>query len=371
MTQVPSPGSRTDLGHVFVALDGLRGVAAISVLLFHYGIHLGWNFLPNASLAVDFFFALSGFVIAHAYEKRLRAGQSFGDFMRRRVIRLYPLYWVGLTLPLLLIGLEAAFQLPHFNRTRTFAAYLFGLLFLPTPSALSPVDDFVFPLNDPAWSLSLEIGANALYAAFAIKLTDRRLTALILIAAAALVASALTWHGLDLGNTWSQYLGGWARVLWSFFAGILLYRLYDRRERRALTPWAGIVLILAILAIFALPRSGPAMGLASALVLFPAIIWIGAKVRLTGPASRIASWLGTTSYALYITHVPLLGLGLLACRLLGIEPERAFLPSILVGAVGALAVAWLLDGVFDVPVRRMLQTGLRRPLRAARSDSKP
>ncbi|GGF17222.1 acyltransferase [Aliidongia dinghuensis] len=344
-----------------MALDGLRGVAAISVVIFHYSGHLGYRLLPHASLAVDFFFALSGFVIAHAYERRLREGQRFGDFMRRRLVRLYPLFWIGMTLPLVELGLAAVLRLPHLNSAGALAAYLCGLLFLPVPSVVSPFPGFIYPLNDPAWSLSLEVAVNALYALWATRLTDGRLVALLAAAAVALVAAALFWGGLEIGNSWSTYLGGWSRVLWSFFAGILLYRLYRRRPHGTLGVRTGALLALVVLVLFAMPGTGPWFGLLSALAVFPAIIWIGATVKLTGRAAGLAHWLGTTSYALYITHLPVLGLVLLACREFGVAPEAAFLPSLVAAVLGAVAVAWLLDGIYDIPIRRWLAARGRRP----------
>src|ERR1700722_3197255 len=133
--------------HGFSALDGLRGVAAISIVVFHYSQNLGWELLPNAYLAVDFFFMLSGFVIAHAYEARLRSGQTVAEFMQRRLIRLYPLYWLGTTLPIILIAVAAWFGESHPAGTLTAASYFLGLLFLPTPSNLSVFGSRVFPLN--------------------------------------------------------------------------------------------------------------------------------------------------------------------------------------------------------------------------------
>jgi peptidoglycan/LPS O-acetylase OafA/YrhL len=77
-------------------LDGLRGIAAFSVVFFHL------SFGPNntspiskAYLAVDFFFALSGFVIAKAYEKKLSERLSLFEFIKIRVIRLYPLVFIA------------------------------------------------------------------------------------------------------------------------------------------------------------------------------------------------------------------------------------------------------------------------------------
>ena len=71
---VPEPWSSGGLamrGHQFATLDYLRGVAAFAVCILHFRGELGANLLPHACLAVDFFFVLSGFVLAHAYEQRL------------------------------------------------------------------------------------------------------------------------------------------------------------------------------------------------------------------------------------------------------------------------------------------------------------
>ena len=78
----------------YEALNGMRGVAAICVMLMHASEYLQHDLLPQASLAVDFFFVLSGFVIAHAYGTR-RHG-IFAEFMSRRMVRLYPLFIFGL-----------------------------------------------------------------------------------------------------------------------------------------------------------------------------------------------------------------------------------------------------------------------------------
>ncbi|HEY8254564.1 MAG TPA: acyltransferase family protein, partial [Rhizomicrobium sp.] len=76
----------------FEILDGLRGVAAIAVLVGHASIlFLQSTWVPRKLLAVQFFFMLSGFVITHAYEGKLRAGMTWREFMLRRIIRLYPL----------------------------------------------------------------------------------------------------------------------------------------------------------------------------------------------------------------------------------------------------------------------------------------
>ena len=74
----------------FSTLDGLRGVAAIMVLLYHCD-----QMAPRGYLGVDLFFTLSGFVIARAYGDRLASGMPVGRFVALRLVRLYPMYFVG------------------------------------------------------------------------------------------------------------------------------------------------------------------------------------------------------------------------------------------------------------------------------------
>jgi peptidoglycan/LPS O-acetylase OafA/YrhL len=77
----------------FDVLDGLRGVAALCILIHHWAQCVGASagFLGHAYLAVEFFFLLSGFVISNAYEHKLMQAMSFRRFVLIRVIRLYPL----------------------------------------------------------------------------------------------------------------------------------------------------------------------------------------------------------------------------------------------------------------------------------------
>ena len=82
----------------FENLDGLRGVAALAVVIFHFMEiavpNPNNNFIAHAYLAVDFFFCLSGFVIAYAYDDKM-AAIGIGQFLKRRFIRLHPLVIIG------------------------------------------------------------------------------------------------------------------------------------------------------------------------------------------------------------------------------------------------------------------------------------
>jgi peptidoglycan/LPS O-acetylase OafA/YrhL len=334
-------------------LDGLRGVAAIAVVIYHYSQNFGWELAPNAYLAVDFFFLLSGFVLAHAYQARLQAGQFSGAFMQRRLIRLYPLYWLGTTLAAVPIIAAALLGTAHPGAMRTLASYFLGVVFLPTPAHLSVFNIRVFPLDVPAWSLSLEVGVNALYAFVGRRLTTRRLAAIVLVAAMGLIVAAHHFQTMQLGHNWPTYLGGWIRVFWSFFAGVLAHRIFAD-GRPTLPTFVGVLITLLMIAVFAYRDDGALVGVVSALVLFPAILWIGAQVRLSGAARRLASWLGALSYALYIVHEPIWDALWLLCRLNHRDPRVAFWPSLLGWTLLALACASILNFAYDLPVRAFL-----------------
>src|ERR1700748_3183694 len=87
----------------FEILDGMRGIAAISVVVFHFMeviiTDYSQNFIGHGFLAVDFFFCLSGFVIAYAYDDRIRQ-MGKANFFKARLIRLRPLVILGSVLGL-------------------------------------------------------------------------------------------------------------------------------------------------------------------------------------------------------------------------------------------------------------------------------
>ncbi len=89
----------------FEVLDGLRGTAAVMVVIFHImGMPIAWSdkgqYLHHAAMAVDFFFLLSGFVVAYAYDARWDR-LSVAQFCKRRLIRLHPLVVLGAVLGLI------------------------------------------------------------------------------------------------------------------------------------------------------------------------------------------------------------------------------------------------------------------------------
>lgn len=352
----------------FEVLDGLRGTAALIVVIFHIqGITVMWDgakvVLHHAPLAVDFFFALSGFVIGYAYDDRWER-MGTGRFLALRLIRLHPLVILGA-----LLGLASYLLDPFAGQAQAvplrpvlgaFALCLFALPSWPLANRWTDTH----PLNGPIWTLFQEYIGNLAYALVLRRLRARWLAALAVLSGAALVAGA-TMHGtLDLGSYWETFWMAPVRLFFPFLTGLWLYRV---RERLPDIRIGWLPLSLAMLAAIAAPTLPPAggiklNGLYEALVvvlLFPAILIAG---RHSEPG-RGMLWLckasGRISYPIYITHFPFLYLWMnfvanrhaSAAQLLAIG--TALVPFLLL-------VAWAAHAWWDVPIRARLRGLLGR-----------
>jgi peptidoglycan/LPS O-acetylase OafA/YrhL len=233
--------------------------------------------------------------------------------------------------------------------------YITGILFLPSPYLASgELSEIAFPLNSAAWTLSLEIFINLIFALICRRLTTPRLIVLVALSAIGL-AVALWVHGdPNLGWKWSTYFGGWARVTFSFFAGILLYRLFCLKKQAQLPAWIGAVLALILIADFSSTHMGHFYTLISCVIVFPATIWIGARTSAWEPLHRLYAWLGRTSYAVYITHLPLMGIYLYCAKRINIDARAHTTLAIALCAILSLGIASLLNAVYDTPIRAYL-----------------
>lgn len=344
-------GART----TFVAIDGLRGVAALAVVLFHIPNFLGETVLPGAYLAVDLFLCISGFVLTHAYADRLRAGMSVAAFMRRRIIRLYPLHILSGLLGLayiFMLGSEANFQ------GNGPVCYLFNLLLIPMPIAWDWRAD-IFPLNFVAWSILIELIASLAFARFVHGLMVRRvLYAVILIAALMLVASAMVYGDLNLGVSFIQFPGALVRALFSFCAGIAIASA--RGERPASPTLSFPVIALAALVAMALPVQGGmrmACDLIVVLLLFPALVHGAARCQMAGGMRRWADRLGGASYGVYMLQVPMIAFVASLATALGWPPSMGLGLGFMAGLLG---MAMLVDRHIDRPLRAWLARATMR-----------
>ena len=321
----------------YSTLDGFRGVAAMAIVLLHLE-RPGFQAPAGAHTAVDLFFLMSGFVIAAAYEDRIRTNGTWG-FLRARMIRLYPMFLLGLViLPLYFLALFAANRTWLVEPTGILSSLGASLLFLPSrlSSDLWP-QQALFPLNTPAWSLMLEVVVNLAYGLFLPWLSRRALVFIVLVCGLLLIAGNFHMGGLDLGWGWPTLWWGFPRAGFSFFLGVLIYRTR--------IPRPNIPQILLLAAVQLLLYSPP---LLAVLAGFPVLLILA--TRPGGRTSRIMTALGALSYPLYVIHYPLMhwtGWLYKAVHL----PERWFVPAsvalVLVGAFLALRL-------WDEPVRRYL-----------------
>jgi peptidoglycan/LPS O-acetylase OafA/YrhL len=347
---------------VYGTLDGLRGVAAISVVVLHAPALFGVAGAPSAGLAVDLFFVMSGFIIGHAYEEKMHAGMSSGRFIAVRLIRLYPLFLAGLALGVMEALAETLFgrtQAWTFDQIATAAGA--GLLMLPAPPGeilAAPA----FRLNPPSWSLLFEVLVNIAYGLFLPRLTNRVLIWTIALAAVGLMAVAVFLGDLQVGSYWDTLPLGILRVTYSFFLGVLIYRYRDRLALPAVHPL--IILALAAAIFIAAPGKGAVwFEPLCVLVLLPALVVFG---TVTEPGPRLTpafKFLGETSYAIYSLHYPVLlaSQGLLR-RFAGEDYTNVLAPW--PGFVVVAMIIWgafLIDRLYDTPVRRRLTQMLGAP----------
>lgn len=349
------PGPTPAKQHRFHLLDAIRGVAAVLVAARHAPplAHL----FPESFLAVDLFFALSGFVIAASYEHRLRTRMSVRTFTIARILRLYPLYLIGTVLgAAMLFTHNLARHLPLMS-VPEIVTLLSALVFLPvfsTPLAM------IFPLDPAAWSLFFEIVANIFYA-FLVRhrvAMSGMLVAIAAISFAALARMSLLHHqDFDIGWNRMTFPIGFARVGYSFPIGVLLYRLYATRFRlhlsRISSPLVSIVVLLLVtLCLTAtLPASfRPIYDLCMAVVALPVLVFVGACCGVGRRSAAVCAFLGDLSYPLYVLHETALFLFFLVQLRLHL-PGSPMLWSALILLL-FLPVAWAAGRFYDAPVRR-------------------
>lgn len=289
-------------------LDGLRGVAAAAVVWYHMTIQVHMTAPFRGYLAVDFFFILSGLVVAGAYEDRLRSNMTLGNFVKLRLIRLYPLIALGT----LLGFVSKCLAFSHFAHSGTgglsniFIAVPFGLLLLPYSGMYGEHRD-MFPLDTPLWSLMFEIWANIFYAAIVRFGSARALQAVtvcaVCLGACALVFCAWLQNGLSGGHTVATFWTGVARVACSFFIGVALHRVLAAGRVAALPSVPFPLLAIALLlALSAGNWFGPFYDVIAVLILFPAIVTLGVQDRVPPGLRRVALFAGALSYPLYALH---------------------------------------------------------------------
>ncbi|ESY11295.1 acyltransferase [Mesorhizobium sp. C386A] len=346
--------------HVYLNLDAIRGVAAISVMLYHFSPFLAaGKVLPSSYLAVDLFFLLSGFVIAHAYDRKIENGMGFGTFLAIRLIRLYPLYLAGTLLGFFyLIVKNRLIPAEYMPISEIGTMLTTGMFFIPL---VSDAYHTIFPLNPASWSLFFELIVNIAYVAVFFLLTKRVLSVLIAVSLVLLVVASIIAGTLDFGMTGSTIISGLPRVCFSFFLGVLLCRSMTRYQsglgflRRGWWVEGAIALTLIVFAIAPAGGARVAYDLACVVLVFPALVVVGTIAPTAPRLSGLYGWLGRISYPIYIIHTPLLMIIAGAGKAAAIDPFAHHPWFGIVMAVSVIVIADIATRLYDEPLRRFLQ----------------
>ncbi len=376
----------------YAILDGLRGVAALVVILFHgfetYIPFFGTQHINHGYLAVDFFFVLSGFVIGYAYDDRWDR-MSTWSFFKRRLIRLHPMVVAGTLFGacLFFFGESDYFSLIGGTEPwKFFLCIVLGLLMIPAGTGLDIRGwGETNSLNGPNWSLTFEYIGNILYA-FVLRRLHTVVLGMLCVASAFLTMNlALGWDVFgffaqpkyDVIGGWSitpdQMYVGFSRLLYPFLCGLLISRLLPKfitKENPSGSPlgirggfwWASLLLVV----LFAVPQIGGKSCVADGLyqvfaivVMFPVIVLIGAGSKTTD--KRSAKWcetLGNLSYPLYITHFPLMYMQMAWVSSHKDSPVWHHVVLNLGILLVAIGIAWAFLKLYDEPVRAWLKKKL-------------
>ncbi|MCQ2191028.1 MAG: acyltransferase [Paludibacteraceae bacterium] len=375
----------TDTKQHYEILDGLRGVAAIMVVLTHITQSYAKDFfsfpIGHGYLAVDFFFVLSGFVIGYAYDDRWNKMTTL-DFMKRRLIRLHPMVIAGSVIGAILFYFADCEIYPLIHDTKWWMlliAFVLCSLMIPLPYSYDiRIRQEMFPTNGPQWTLFYEYVANIVYALVLRRLPTKILVALVVIAAFFTIDWGLGWNVLDKPGYF--YIGlfefGWStniphvhvalvRLSYPFIAGLLLSRTKAYITLKGGFWWCALIIVLVL----CWPHLGGYdqttfwyNGLYETLcilLVFPLVVSIGAGSRMTDKRStQICNFLGEISYPIYITHFPLIYIHEKWVFL----NKEASLPIMIGEAVLvfclSVGIAYALYRYYDLPVRKILKKKL-------------
>jgi peptidoglycan/LPS O-acetylase OafA/YrhL len=315
-------------------LDGLRGVASLIVIIFHFFelYSLGnpsEQIINHGYLAVDFFYVLSGFILGYAYDDRWNR-MSLWDFYKRRLIRLHPMVIAGSLIGACYYFLGEGSNCPNIESVKPYYFFLtiiMNLLMIPTPVEMDirgwgETNSF----NGPNWTLSYEYLINILYSLVIRRLHTIIIGILALLSSLLLVNLALNFDIFKVmqereSNKYTV-IGGWSltscelyigftRLFYPFFAGYLVYRL----KLKIKIPCSFIICSLILIIFLCFPRVGSGdyayfNGIYEAsviILIFPLVIMIGAGDNTNNEIIiKICKFLGDISYPIYITHYPII-----------------------------------------------------------------
>ncbi len=343
-----APGAHVD------AIQALRGVAALAVVLYHARQELAWRHIPvplpdipAGAAGVDLFFVVSGFVMVHASRPLFGEPRAIVTFLARRIARIVPLYWFFTFARVLHIAISNR----HSVLLNDLPSHLFhSLSFIPAGIG-------TFPIVVQGWTLDFEM---FFYLCFACCLPLR--------AGAGLLTLCGGLIGLALLGGFGVIDGPAAAIcnpqLLEFVGGVLIGWLHARRIRiglfaAALAAAAAVAALLATAPVLdsLAPWRGVVWGMpATAIVAGATLARGGARPAWPRPLLR----LGDASYSLYLSHMLVFSMtAQLALRVAVANPLGALL--YLGSSIGlALCAGFAVHRWIEVPITRVCGSLLRR-----------
>ena len=319
-------------------LQAGRGLAAIAVLLFHAGYAVKyetglapfWDVIQFGNRGVDFFFVLSGFIIMRAHETHIGQPGMWRNFVYKRFIRVFPIYWLytALVAGALLMGL-GTYPLPV-----TSADWL-------TVFSLLRFTDILTPLPQ-AWTLYHEV---LFYLGFSLLVFSRKLG--IAVLASWFLVSIATWeYSLAITEPSALFFNSYNL---NFALGIGAY-YFTRYVRGAEYLIVTIGLLLVLLAVTV---TGPISFL---LLSFGFALLIAACASIERTRSLnipMATLLGNASYSIYLTHEVALAISERIAGIIGIvNPYMLYIFIVPCSLVAGL----LAYQVFEKPLLALLRS---------------
>jgi peptidoglycan/LPS O-acetylase OafA/YrhL len=338
----------------FEILDGLRGIAALAVVVFHF---MEWvfvdpskNFIGHGFLAVDFFFCLSGFVIGYAYDDRM-AKMGVIKFLISRIIRLHPLVVAGSILGLLAFLFDPfGGHLELYSAGKIFLTFICSLLLIPFP-VIADRGFNLFSFNAPAWSLFWEYVANIFYGFILYRVRRNYLMLLTLLAAVAICF--VSYRSGNLLGGWSgpTFWDGFARISYSFLMGLLIYRSNWVIKNKL--GFMGLAILLLLAFIMPFSKFNWLTEPAVVLIYFPLLIALGAGSKLSPALRHICIFSGKISYPLYMTHYAVLWMFGNYYTTAAPGPMQLTL-LVTISVISLIGFAYLVMVLYDIPFRRYL-----------------
>ena len=368
-----SASAYSDTKPHYELLNGLRGIAALMVVLYH--VFEGFATSPidqrfnHGYLAVDFFFILSGFVIGYAYDDRWQKMKT-RDFIKRRLIRLHPMIVLGLVFGVITFLIQGGKQWDgtSVSLSMVILALLLSLFLIPAvPGSGVEVrgNGEMFPLNGPIWTLFFEYIGNILYALILRRLSNKMLTILVVFAGLALTSFAVfNFSGYGhLGVGWSlsenNLPGGLLRVLFSFSLGLLMSRKFKPIRIKGAF-WISSITIIVLLSMpyigdGSMPWKNGLYDSVCTILIFPVLVYSGASGSTAGRhSSKLYKFLGDISYPLYVVHYPFMYLFYSYLWSNGNLPFSQTWHMAVLLFVGNVVLAYASLKLYDEPVRKFL-----------------